>query len=109
MAVDFSGLVLAPCLAIFGEDIVVTPTASRPGAAPYAARGIYLEVSTQIELADGQIMSSAEKKCGLRLADFTIEPRQGDTIFMRGARWAIDDTDQDGQGGMTCDLKEIRP
>ena len=95
-------------MAIFGEDITVTPTASQPGVAAYATRGIYLEVPTDIELADGQLMSSADKKCGLRLAMFTIIPRQGDFITMRGALWAIDDTDEDGQGGMTCDLKEIR-
>lgn len=122
MSIDFSALVLAPNLAIFGKSVTVTPKSSQPFAAPYAATGIWTMEHVDVSLEDGSVVSSSRLKFGIRLADFTAVPKQGDWItaavtdlplgYWQGdldPTSAIDlevaDFHPDGQGGATLILK----
>jgi hypothetical protein len=106
--IDFDKLVLAPCQAVFGEPATFTPVASAPGAPSFAGRGIYTERSVDVQLVDGSVLSSAEKWLDIRLSEIAIVPAQGDRVALRGKLFAIEDLDEDGQGGARLTLKELR-
>src|SRR5260221_538612 len=80
MGTNFSGLVLAPAMAVFGRPVLITPLRSNPNAAPYTARGIWTVETISIVVEDGGILSSFKLTFGIRLAEFTIAPKQGDWI-----------------------------
>ena len=105
---DFSGLVLAPCMAVFGEPFTIRPLVSqKSNPVPYEAQGIYREQPVDVPMADGTIFSSIEKTLGVRLADFPVEPLQGDQIVFRGTRYNVEDADPDGQGGTLLSLRAL--
>jgi hypothetical protein len=123
--VDFSGLVLAPAVAVFGKPVTVTPKASQPLAEPYGANGIWTVEQFDVPLDDGGMLSSRRLKLGIRLADFTFAPKQGDWISIAAcelplAYWqgefepganidlVVDDFQPDGQGGATLILKRVK-
>ena len=82
--IDFDKLVLAPCQAVFGEPATFNPVASAPGAPSFAGRGIYTERPVDVQLADGSVLSSAEKWLDIRLSEFATTPAQGDRVDLRG-------------------------
>ena len=49
---------LRPAFAAFARPITVRPVVSQPGAAPYAARGIWSSKPVDVQMADGSILSS---------------------------------------------------
>lgn len=123
--VDFSSLVLTPCQDAFGKPVTVTPKASQPFGQPYPARGIWTVEHLDVPLEDGGTLSSRTLKLGIRLAEFSFSPRQGDWIstvacelpltywqgeFQAGANidFLIDDLHPDGQGGAELILKRVQ-
>lgn len=108
MAIDFSALVLAPCMDTFARTFLVRPVVSQPGASAFEARGIYTEQPVDLQLEDGRVLSSTTKTLGIRLSEFQSAPMQGDLILFEGATFLVDDLDDDGQGGSKITLKEIR-
>lgn len=109
MGVDFSSLVLAPAMQVFGRDITVDPVASRPGVAPYAARGVFSSKPVDVQLQDGSIMSDQQTTVGIRNAEFVVVPGQGDRITIAGTVYFVDDVDDDGQGGSMIALRKVVP
>jgi hypothetical protein len=125
MSIDFSSLVLAPAMATFGRPVLITPLRSRPTAAPYPARGIWTVESISIVTEDGGNLSSIKLTFGIRLADFTVAPKQGDWISTTAgnlplAYWQgdidpnanvdfiVDDFTPDGQGKAQLIVKRIK-
>ena len=124
MSVDFSSLVLAPAMAVFGRPVTITPKASLPNAAPYDARGIWTITSVDIPTDAGGIMSTVSLKFGVRMADFPAALAQEDWLrtkvsdlplgYWQGSidpnsylDFAIVNTTPDGQGGMVCLVKRV--
>jgi hypothetical protein len=124
MSIDFSSLVLAPCMAVFGRPVLITPLRSRPTAAPYGARGVWSVESISIVTEDGGNLSSVKLTFGIRLADFIVAPKQGDWITTAAkhlplAYWqgdidpnanidfTVDDLTPDGQGKAQLIVKRI--
>lgn len=122
--IDFSQLVLAPCMTVFGAPITVTPTKSQPLGAPYAARGVWHVENVNLVTEDGGNFSNRSIKLGIRMADFAVTPAQGDWITTQAsalplAYWQgdvdpnssidfeIDDQNPDGQGGTSLTLKRV--
>jgi hypothetical protein len=120
--IDFSGLVLAPCINLFGCQVTVTPVKSQPLAQPYGAQGIWTVENVNIVTEDGGVFSNRTIKLGIRMADFTVAPAPGDWISTAAshlplAYWQgdvdpyavldfiVDDQNPDGQGGASLTLK----
>ena len=106
--IDFAALVLGPAMAVFGQAITVTPTRSQPGAAAYAARGVYASkpVAIPIEGTD-DVHQTVQPTLGIRLADFATVPVQGDGIAMAGGAFVIFNVIPDGQGGADLVLRSV--
>lgn len=113
--IDFASLVLGPCMDVFARPIIVIPLVSQPRQPAYTARGIWSSKPVDIQLEDG-ILSTQEHTLGLKIADFTILPKQGDRVDipLDGNAPAIgiflvEDADDDGQGGVVLSLKAVTP
>ena len=114
--IDFSALVLAPGMAVFGREVIITPTVSQPLAAPYAARGVFTSTSQDVPMQDGSVLCDQKTTLDIRLAEFPARPEQNDrvTISDDGVEYAgvtfwIAATDIDGQGGMKLTLRRTAP
>ena len=102
--INFDVLVLAPLQNLFGKPIVVTPTVSQLGVAPYLVCGDLRIQNIDMQLEDG-IMSTQVITMGVRKADFAVFVAPGDGILAGGKPYLIDDTDDDAQGHSILTLK----
>jgi len=117
MPIDFSALVLTPCMDTFARSIVVDPIASRPGEPPYQTRGIYSSTPFDVQTIEGSLFSDQKTIIGIRLADFIGPPPQSrDVVTVLGGfgmttdrRYFVDDVDEDGQGGAILTVRFITP
>lgn len=105
MAVDWDALVLAPAMAVFSDPIVLTPTVSQPSAAPFLACGVFAVKQVTVQTAEGEF-TDQQPTLGIRLADFPVPPKQGDSFVRAGVVWNIYDVQPDGQGGADLVLKQ---
>lgn len=109
MPVDFDSLVLKPAMDTFSKAMTVKPLASQPLAPSYAARGVWSKRPVDIATEGGAILSSEEKKIGIRLSEFVVPIAPLDQVKFDGEWYWIDDVDEDGQGGASLSLKAINP
>jgi hypothetical protein len=122
--VDFSSLVLAPNMAVFGKSITITPVASQPNGQPYLAQGIWAVTSQSIMNEAGNILSTVGLKLSIRMADFTVPPSQGDWVTVAASDlplgywqgvlvpnanldFEIDTFTPDGQGAAVMTLNHV--
>jgi hypothetical protein len=116
VGIDFDALVLKPASDIFQIAIIYTPVVSQPGAPAFATFGVYSSAPIDVILQDDAIYSDQQTKLGIRLADFTAYPDEGDFVTITDARhpafgkqfW-VGDLDEDGQGGGTLLLRLKEP
>jgi len=80
VAVNFSTLLYLPVFDMFAVPITVAPLASRPGHAPYTARGIFDTNDIDVVAEDGSIFSDHKTELYLREAEFQVVPKQNDLI-----------------------------
>ena len=113
--IDFDALVIGPSMAIFARPIIITPTISQPSAAPFAGRGIWSSRAIDVQTEDG-ILSTQEQTLAIRGADYLIPPIAGDAVEIPAAGslhrigvCAIEDVDDDGQGGFLLSVKIVGP
>lgn len=104
--IDFSALVLGPAMAAFAQPITVTPVVSQPGAAAYQARGSFNFKPVEFQLENGTFHSTNQPALGVRLCDFPVAPKQGDTIVMAQGAFFVADVVPDGQGGADIMLRD---
>ena len=126
MGVDFSSLVLAPAMSIFSRVVTISPVKSRPNEAAYQARGVWKVDNVDIILENGSRFSNRTITLGIRIAEFTIAPVEGDGVSTEVSQlplgywqanvdltfpitFVIDDAYPDGQGGCLLTLKRITP
>jgi len=81
---DFDTLVLNPAQNSFGKPLTINPLFSIPGAAPYAARGIWTVKVVDIILDDGGQLTTRTLEIDVRLSELPILPMQGDQITIVG-------------------------
>ncbi|MDP1628855.1 hypothetical protein [Parvibaculum sp.] len=98
-------LVLVAANEHLGEDATYTPLKSAPATAPFAVRGPFDEAAEIVEMGNEAPVSGTMPVLGVRLADFAVEPAQGDRVTVLGALYEVWDTRPDGQGGMKLLLK----
>jgi len=109
----------------FSRPVVVRPLASQPGdltvvppvppGQPYAARGVWGSRPIDVPTEAG-ILSSQSQGLGIRALEFAIPVAPGDEIeipafmtFPAVGTLIVEDTDDDGQGGVFLTLKTIEP
>jgi hypothetical protein len=107
--VDFDTLVLKPAMDVFSKSMIVKPLASQPLAPSYAARGVWSKRPVDIATEGGGILSSEERKIGVRLSEFAVPVSTLDQVQFDGEWYWIDDVDEDGQGGASLTLKAVNP
>lgn len=105
--IDFAALVLGPAMAVFGQPVTVTPTASQPDAPSYQGRGVYASKPVQIPLGEGGYLSTVQPTLSIRLADFAVPPMQDDLVSTSQGSFLIADVIPDGQGGADCPLRSL--
>ena len=115
MGVDFSALVLKPCMNTFAVNVMVTPYASRPqDLTPYPARGVF-KSKIEIITTGAGMHSTVQPTLGIRLSEYPIPIMQRDQIEILpnqaidyfGSRFfTVADTNPDGQGGSELILKD---
>lgn len=108
MGFPFERMVLVPAMAVFSDPIVLTPTASIPGAPAYLARGVYAVKQVTVRTDEG-MFTDQQPTLGIKLADYPVPPKQGDSLVRTGVTWAVWDVRPDGQGGADVVLKETDP
>ena len=106
--IDWDALVLAPAMTVFADPIALTPTVSIPNALAYPARGVFAEKPVRVEVENGGYISTLETTLGIRLADFPMPPKQGDSLVRAGVTWFVWDVNPDGQGGASLAIKQQR-
>lgn len=106
---DFASLVLGPCMDVFADPIMLTPTKSQPQAAAYPAQGIFAQKPVRIETENGGYLISLETTLGIRLADYPVPPKQGDSLVRSGVTWFVWSVTLDGQGGASLHIQTQRP
>lgn len=122
MAIDFSSLVLGPCMDSFAKEVSITPVKSQPTAAPYDARGVWTVDNINVMTENDTAFSTRTLKFGIKLDEFTVSPEQGDYLsikakdlpmgYLRDAldpnamvSFVVDNDQPDGQGGTVLILK----
>jgi hypothetical protein len=116
MGMDFSDLVLGPCMNAFAVPVTVAPAKSMPGQPIYGGvRGIWSSKPVVIETSTGY-HSTNQPVLGIRLGDFDVlckrYPEQGDFLSLvgdvKGICWQVVDAKPDGQGGAELELRIVR-
>lgn len=116
MSVDFTDLVLGPCMDAFAVAVTVAPAKSNPGAPFYSGvRGVWASKPVVIETGTG-FHSTNQPTLGIRLADWyavgQAYPVQGDFIAVASdpanISWEVMDVKPDGQGGADMELRMVR-
>jgi hypothetical protein len=112
---DFSSLVLRACMDTFARPVTITPLASQPSAPAYTGRGIWSSKPVDVQTESG-ILSSQIQTLDLRAVEFPVLPQPGDKVLVdafgslpRIGLCLIEDTDDDGQGGIVLSLKVVQP
>jgi hypothetical protein len=113
MPIDFSNEVYLVAFNTFGRPITVMPVASQPGAASFAAVGIFDSRETDVLTEDSSIFSDSKTILDIRMEDFSVEPMQGDLIGVsdmpgsRGGSFEVSDVAGKGNAGgeLTLTLK----
>lgn len=119
MPVNFSNLVLRPCMNTFAVKLMVDPIESRPGQPPYEARAILTSRDTDVQSMDGAVFSDQKTTFGLRFDDFDgPAPRARDELNVTdpmlvahgiSGRYIVDDVDLDAQGGAVLKIRKVSP
>lgn len=105
MAFDFDAA-FAPLMdtALFGEPLIYTPSASNPGAPAFTLNAIF---DRHHEVVLDEIAKSELKAAGhsttapvltVRLADFSVPPKQDDRATIRSEQFVVFDVQPDGRG-----------
>ena len=109
MVIDFAALGLGPAMAVFGDTVTGTPTASQPGARPFKGTGVFRGEPSSVQAEDGAVVATTDYSLGIRLADWAVPPRAEDGVAVAGFTMVVDRIHPDGQGGAILTLKRIAP
>lgn len=114
---DFSRLVVAPNIGVFGKPLTITPAVG----SPYSAQGIWTVRHVDLALDDGEMMTSRTLTMDVRLTDLPVLPAQGDVVTLvaddqslfdgsaigDNVNFVIDDVNLDGGGAAKLILKRV--
>jgi hypothetical protein len=109
MPIDHSTLVYLTVYNVFARPVTFSG-----GASPSGARGIYDTVAVDVAAEDGSIISDQRTVLDIREAEFTMLPKQGDTVdipatgnIVAAGSFMVIDTDSNGGGETTLTLRRL--
>lgn len=107
MTIDWDKNVLAPCEAVFGEALQYMPAA---GTA-FQVTGIFDEAHREVDLAGGMGVTTTSPVAGVRLSQFPVPPKQGDTLtrLANSTTYAVKEVRPDSHGGAKLMLNYLSP
>jgi len=109
MSIDWSNVVLGPCMDQFAVPVYINPLRSQPNALAYWARGVWEATPYTIVQENEAPLVTTVFKLGLRLVEFMIPPTQGDQVTIDGDTFTLDAYEYDGQGGVRWVCKAKAP
>lgn len=95
---DFADRVLKTCISTFKTEAVYK---SYDFGTETTIQGVFDESAHDVNPGDIGVQS-IQPTFGVRLADLSIAPNQGDTLLIKSKRYRLLDLVEDGQGG--CDF-----
>jgi hypothetical protein len=115
MALDFARSLYLPCFAQFARPVTITPIASQPNAAPYAARGVFDTERITFESLEGEIFSETHTTLDILEFEFSVLPQQDDRVSIpfhegvRGGEYIVSDRSAAGNAGgqTTLTLRKV--
>ncbi len=107
MPIDWDGNVLAPLFDIFGQAVTYAPAAG----ASFPITGVFDEAYREVDLAGGMAVTTDMPVMGVRLAEFTVPPAQGDTLTVDSLNWVfiVKECRPDGHGYAKLMLNYLSP
>ena len=112
--IDLDALVIGPCIAVFGQDVVYTAAAdgvARPMTAVFDEE--YLSLSPLGAGMDDRMgmpsnITSAKPVLGVQLSQLAVTPMQGDgvLIVLTGQTFTVVEVQPDGHGAAKLILNE---
>jgi hypothetical protein len=92
--------ILDACKDSFGEDCIHRPLSG--GTETFT--GIFDAETVQIDSITGMAVLSPQPRLGVKLSDFTSEPKQGDIVTLRECNWQVVSVQKDGNGGAVLSI-----
>jgi len=102
--IDDTELILAAALESFGEDVVITPQGGNPVP---GARGVFRARSVAVDPNTGAQVNSENPILGVQFSNLGYEPKQGDSVSVRGVKYRVARMVRDGDGGAYLVLNEV--
>lgn len=103
MPIDFSTLVLNPCMNTFADDITYIPAVEPQ----FAARGVFDEAYEELVVIDGQPVTTRMPVLGIRLSEYAVAPVQNDQLIIGVKRYIVREVRIDSHGGAKLMLNRI--
>ena len=106
---DRVGRVLEACKRTFGAEVFHTPAA---GGGPHSRTGIFNDKYLAVDVQTGFMVSTSQPNLGIKLADWTPAPLQGDTLTIDAnatgdfETYKVQTIEPDGEGGATLLLDQ---
>ena len=94
-AIDFSALVLAPCMDAFAIPVTVYPIVSQVDVPSYTSRGIWTAKPVLIDTGTGVPHLTQQQTLGIKLDEYPVMPSKDDsnTAFIQvGMLWSSADS-----------------
>jgi hypothetical protein len=77
------------------------------GSQPYELNGVFSKPYQAIDPQTGALVSSSQFTFGVRLADMTAAPDEGDRLTLNLVQYQVVDAQGDGEGGSSLSLQKI--
>jgi hypothetical protein len=114
VGIDYSSVVYLPVYDLLARPVTFTPSASQPGQAAFAARGIFRTNDQPVVAEDGSVVSDQKTLLYIRDREFSVLPAQGDVVDIgvdgnaeaRG-QFEISDRSTNSGGETTLTLKAL--
>ena len=102
---DIADRALQKAIKAFKIAAIYTPEGRL--TAPYALDGVFSKPAQSVDPQTGVMISTSHLTFGVRLADMTEEPREGDELTIGNVTYRVLDAQGDGEGGSSLTLHKI--
>lgn len=102
---DLAGIALRAVVRVMGEK---SPVTYRRGESSWPVRGVYQASHVMLDPETGVQVRSTHPVLLIDGMELPVDPRQDDTVEVRGALWRVRDPQPDGHTGWLLALHRLR-